>query len=292
MGLWPEFNFEPLHKKITVFIVKLLKILKQPSWVQAIATVAIVFITLYVTCTANRILKATSETSNRISKEIAQASEKVQFENRRANIKPELRLTAKRVGIGNKEASGIVVTVINIGTGAAKDLVIMIWEGEKPNPHPFQTFFKQGIFPILKPPQIQNIPLTTETKPIIDLFYMEPIVPDTGFGQNFIRSGEVLEFQYGCYPFGKTPVIFPMTLIISYFDIDGIEYTTVTRLVPGFGHVPLQYEHGHPIFDTLKELSQGVGLYHYKTYLNLGLRDSTSIFKYTPNSSNSNHHER
>lgn len=267
--------------------MKLLKVLKQPSWVQAIATVAIVFITLYVTCTANRILQATSETSNRISKEIAQASEKVQFENRRADIRPELRLTAKRVGIGNKEASGIVFTVINIGTGAAKDLVIMIWEGEKPNPYPFQTFFKQGTFPILKPPQVQNIPLTKETQPIIDLFYMKPIVPDTGSDQNFIRPGEVLEFQYGCYPFGKIPVIFPMTLVMSYFDIDGNEYTTVTKLVPGFGHVPSQYEFGHPIFDTLYKLSIGVGLYHYKTYLNLGLRDSTSIFRYIPNSMDS-----
>ncbi len=281
-----RYRTSPFPRILTKYLRAALEKMNWPSWIQAVSsvvTIAIAAIALTVANRSNDLLKITSDENVRSQQSIAKAAHELQVDLRRAQVKPVLKVTAARVGIGKNEASGIVLSIFNIGTGTAQNLAVMAREGNKPNPYPFQRFFPKGTFPILKPPQIQNIPVSEKTKPIIDLFYMQPILPDNDFGKDFILPGEMLEFQYGCYPFGKTPVIFPMSLVLSYFDIDGIEYTIVTEIVPGFGHLPIQYEYGHPIFDTLKTLSDGVGLYHYNTYLNLGLRDSTGVFKYIPN---------
>lgn len=225
---------------------------------------------LYVTNRANRILENSAETSDRIRLEI-----------RRQQIKPEIRLKTKRVSIGNKEASGIVVTLQNIGTGAAKDINIIVYENNIPNPNPFKNFYQQGTFPILRLNSTLNMPLNKQTQPIINAFNMKPVLPDTGYGQDFIRPAEELEFQYGCYEYGKTPVFFPLGFVITYYDVDDNDYTTVTNLVPEI-EVQKEYNTAYPMFDSMSILLNDVNLNQYKTYLNRQLRDSTGEFRGIP----------
>ncbi|MCH7691701.1 MAG: hypothetical protein IIA17_11760 [candidate division Zixibacteria bacterium] len=273
MKRWQRYS--PIRQNVMLgkFLRRFTKKNNWHTWILAFASIVQVFVMiliLSVTCRANDILEKSAETSDRIRLEI-----------RRQQIKPEIRLKTKRVSIGNKEASGIVVTMQNIGTGAAKDIVIIVYENNIPNPNSFKNFYQMGTFPILKFNQARNIPLTKQTKPIIDRFYMKPVLPDTGYGQDFIRPAEELEFQYGCYEYGKTPVFFPLGFVITYYDVDENEYTTVTNSVPGI-EVQKEYNTAYPMFDSMSILLNDVNLNQYKTYLNRQLRDSTGEFRGIP----------
>lgn len=306
MKLFQKYNLNLLNRKNAKHLRDYLKGVSIRDWIIAGSAVVSLILSFSALCIANKsnetiktttqeaiksqekiagradtTLISVSELGIMTQNEIANSANDLQIELRRAQIKPEIRLKTKRVAIGNNEASGIVVTLQNIGTGSAKDIIVMVYEENAPNPNPFKNFYQRGTFPILQPNPARNIPLTKQTKPVIDRFYMKPIIPDTGFGQDFMVPGEELEFQYGCYEFNQTPNFFPLGFVITYFDIDGNEYTTTTNVVPGI-QMQVEYNDSWPMFDSMSTLLRITDLYQYKTFFNRGLRDSTGEFKGVP----------
>jgi len=252
-------------KKILKEIRNLARGYNWTSWIQAVSSALLIPITLYVACTANSILQFTSEKSNEI-----------QLEHRRAQIKPDLRFTAKQVHEGK---GGTVITMTNIGTGAAKDIAIFFEQNNNLDRLPFRVFYPKGTFPTSydKRSFLGNLELVQS----IDLIFMHPF-PDSIFGQSFIHPNSELEFQYGDFGEREANDSVPIAIYALYFDIDDNEYTTVTKLIPGFANANEAFQEGHPLLDTLQKLSKTVGLYEYRTLLKLGLRDSAGLFYYIP----------
>lgn len=230
--------------------------------------ICVVSVTCYVGEKANSILKQTSVSSNQIA-----------IDQRAASIQPTIKVATRRVSVGDDEAQSLIVTVSNIGSGAAKDIVILARDQESFLQETIQNLFEPGVLPVMRKPLVPNIPRSKATEPVIHAFLRAPVLPEHSYGQDFIEPGQKLEFQYGCFPYGQMPASLSITLFISFYDIDDHEYLTIVKQVPGFALPPTLLPSKIAIFDTLSRLATDIGFYQYRVLRAPHLREVGGLFR-------------
>lgn len=119
----------------------------QPAAVilQAIFTILLTIITVILMCRSNQI----AQKSNSIIEITTERTNKIIQSQRKANIRPILRVTGTRGHYINTNREWVVVQITNIGTGAAKDLNIIVWDNRDGySKYNFNRFFPPGIYPL------------------------------------------------------------------------------------------------------------------------------------------------
>ncbi len=83
--------------------------------ISLVLTLLILIVTSIFAYKANQILLLTSNSNNEVSMQL-----------RRNSIRPILRVSTKRVSIGDNEGQALIISFANIGTGTAKDINLFI----------------------------------------------------------------------------------------------------------------------------------------------------------------------
>jgi hypothetical protein len=208
---------------------------------QLITAVILLLVTSWLICRSNQ---------------IASRANDIIADQRQAQIRPILRLSAQRIAYYKKNVEVIVVKVDNIGTGTAKNVGIVI----KENTGRYGSCIAHTFYPINTFP-IYEMPLKIDGMPS----YSCSADPEKEYGQDFILNGASVEFQYGPTPIGTYPMELILTFFISFLDVDKNEYFTVTSLAPGEGNMDVIFDPQRYNTKWLDSLSKDAKLYEHKT---------------------------
>ena len=231
-----------------VELVKILAVI-----LQALTAVLLLFITTWLMCVSNRI----ADNANKISELSSRRTNEVIIEQRKKQVRPILRVGAKRIiyNIGTYSIDVIVIKLKNIGTGSAQNVGVVIRQDTADYaPYVFNMFYPIGTFPKKEPQYLISNPVYNGPIDVKDITPVDYILPN-----------QEVEFQYGIAMANHRPDILVLTLFLSYYDIDNQEFLTSTLVMPGAVGVTHILGEKASLFDSLNKLSNNLKPYQYKT---------------------------
>lgn len=232
------------------------------SWTQVLVAALMVFVTIRFSSIANS---------------LTDANNRLVMQQRKSQIRPILEITSETNFDQNFD--NVVVRLRNIGPGVAKSLCVMVESDGQLKGEIYHHFSPIGRLSMGNPPERQQKAFT--------LYPTE--------SRDFVNANEEVEFGFGAF------IYFPeeyremtrrdrmglaikkmFTFYLSYLDIDGNEYLTITKLPPVGGQSALTIiltDDDSLFLDSLKTLSSPLSSFQSKTYDNINLRTPVGAFK-------------
>jgi hypothetical protein len=233
------------------------------SWAQVFVAVLMVFVTIRFSSIANS---------------LTDANNRLVMQQRKSQIRPILEITSETNF--DRNFDNIVVRLRNIGPGVAKSLRVMVESEGQVKGEIYHHFSSIGRLSMGNSSERQQKAFT--------LYPTE--------SHDFVNPNEEVEFEFSAFMY------FPeeyremtswdrmelalkkmFTFYLSYLDIDGNEYLTITKLPPAGGQSGLTIftpDVGDSLFlDSLKILSSPLSSFQSKTYDNINLRTPVGAFK-------------
>lgn len=196
---------------------------------------------------------------------ISQKSNEILIQQRKSQVLPILTVLND---LNYRDSTEVVVHLQNIGSGPANYVKVLIGINDA-SPRIIRELFT----PLGTPHSLENSPGTQQ----------EFLTLGHYTSRDWFKPNDVLEFyfQHDPYAQGKKPSETLFTLYISFFDIDGNQYWTITKTrIGGNSGVMTVILPGNTYWeDSLLSLSRQIKAYESITFENLTIRNKNGMFK-------------